>query len=117
MSREPKHTPGPDVRGRYRTILADPPWPYRSSDLRSSPEHRPNSWDGATGGVSSIDRYGSMSMDELKALCVEEHAADDAHLYLWTTNAFMVEAHELAEAWGFRSEEHTSELQSRGHLV
>ena len=26
---------------------------------------------------------------------------DDAHLYLWTTNAFMVEAHALAEAWGF----------------
>ena len=28
--------------------------------------------------------------------------ADDAHLYLWTTNAFLVEAHEIAKAWGFR---------------
>jgi len=27
---------------------------------------------------------------------------DDSHLYLWTTNAFMVEAHELAAAWGFK---------------
>jgi N6-adenosine-specific RNA methylase IME4 len=41
-----------------------------------------------------------MSMDELMSL--EIPADDNAHLYLWTTNAFMVEAHELAEAWGFR---------------
>ena len=26
----------------------------------------------------------------------------DAHLYVWTTNAFMVEAHELARAWEFK---------------
>lgn len=30
-----------------------------------------------------------------------ESAEDDAHLYLWTTNTFIVEAHELARAWGF----------------
>ena len=32
---------------------------------------------------------------------VKDIAADAAHLYLWTTNAFMVEAHEVARAWGF----------------
>jgi N6-adenosine-specific RNA methylase IME4 len=26
---------------------------------------------------------------------------DTAHLYLWTTNSFLVEAHEVARAWGF----------------
>lgn len=39
-------------------------------------------------------------MDELKAL--EIPAEDNAHLYLWTTNEFMVEAHDLASAWGFK---------------
>jgi N6-adenosine-specific RNA methylase IME4 len=29
-------------------------------------------------------------------------AADAAHLYLWTTNAFMGEAHDVARAWGFQ---------------
>lgn len=29
-------------------------------------------------------------------------AADNAHLYLWTINSFLVEAHELARAWGFK---------------
>jgi N6-adenosine-specific RNA methylase IME4 len=38
-------------------------------------------------------------MDDLKSLPVP--AADNAHLYLWTTNAFMEEAHQLARAWGF----------------
>jgi N6-adenosine-specific RNA methylase IME4 len=26
---------------------------------------------------------------------------DSAHLYLWTTNAFLCEAHDVARAWGF----------------
>ncbi len=28
-------------------------------------------------------------------------AEDDAHLYLWTTNTFLEEAHHVARAWGF----------------
>ena len=46
-----------------------------------------------------------MTMDELKAMPVRDAAAENAHLYLWTTNSFVVEAHELARAWGF--EPHT----------
>jgi N6-adenosine-specific RNA methylase IME4 len=42
-----------------------------------------------------------MTMPELKALKVEDLAEPNAHLYLWTTNSFMVEAHDLARAWGF----------------
>lgn len=30
-----------------------------------------------------------------------EVADEKAHLYLWTTNSFMVEAHTLARDWGF----------------
>lgn len=41
-----------------------------------------------------------MTTAELCAL--KPPVADDAHLYLWTTNAFLVEAHEIARAWGFR---------------
>ncbi len=32
---------------------------------------------------------------------LEPPAEDDAHLYLWTTNAFMDEAHDVAWMWGF----------------
>lgn len=84
----------------FRTIVADPPWPYDNVDgPRAAPDHRPNSWDTACTG--SAPRYGSMSMEALKSLGVRRHAANNAHLYLWTTNSFMVEAHELSRAWGF----------------
>jgi len=42
-----------------------------------------------------------MTLEEIKRLRVNDIAAADAHLYLWTTNAFMVESHEVARAWGF----------------
>jgi N6-adenosine-specific RNA methylase IME4 len=87
----------------YRTVVADPPWPYPSpgGHLRSSATHRPNSHDrGLAGlGADSRSRYGHMSIEDLCAL--QPSAADNAHLYLWTTNAFMVEAHDIARAWGF----------------
>ncbi len=84
----------------FKTIVADPPWPYDNVDgPRAAPEHRPNSWDTACTG--SAPRYGSMSMAALKDLAVRPHCEPTAHLYLWTTNSFMVEAHDLARAWGF----------------
>jgi N6-adenosine-specific RNA methylase IME4 len=89
---------------KYRTIVADPPWPYRSADggmLRSSANHRPNSWDSGRNNPGVAGRYDTLSIHELQALPVSDLANRDAHLYLWATNAFMVEAHQLAEAWGF----------------
>jgi N6-adenosine-specific RNA methylase IME4 len=42
-----------------------------------------------------------MSLKELGELAVKSKAEDNAHLYLWVTNSFMVEAHQLARQWGF----------------
>jgi len=92
----------PDVNGLvglsgFRCIVADPPWPYSGRGPASSKEHRPNSYGAAP---SSVERYGKMSMDELKAMQIPAH--ESAHLFLWTTNGFICEAHELARAWGFQ---------------
>src|SRR5258708_836300 len=81
---------------RYRTIVADPPWPYGAGAITKTVKT-----DGRISvGVDVVDHYEVMSMDVLCALRLP--ADDDAHLYLWTTNAFMVEAHDLADAWGFK---------------
>lgn len=88
---------------RYSTIVADPPWPYKTpggGPLQSSPTHRPDSWQNELAGVGSIKRYGAMPIEDICALAPP--AANDAHLYLWTTNAFISEAHDVARAWGFR---------------
>lgn len=84
----------------YSTVVADPPWPYESpGDFRASESHRPNSWD-KTPTANAVVRYGAMSIEKLSELHLP--VDDDAHLYLWTTNTFIVEAHEVARAWGFR---------------
>ena len=65
--------------GGFATILVDPPWP-----LQSGEKH-----------------YRTMSLARIKALPVGQLAARDAHLWLWTTNALLPRAYEVAEAWGF----------------
>jgi N6-adenosine-specific RNA methylase IME4 len=43
-----------------------------------------------------------MTIAAIRALPVIEIAAEQAHLYLWTTNRHLHEAFHVAESWGFR---------------
>jgi N6-adenosine-specific RNA methylase IME4 len=80
--------------GSYATIVADPPWRYEQSRIvttAKSAETRPE----------ADAQYPTMTIDELCALDVGGLAADDAHLYVWTTNPILPHAFEVVEAWGF----------------
>jgi len=83
---------------KYRTIVADPPWPY--AEAGSGIFARTLKRDGSPSRKVQDTGYPLMSLTDICAVCPA--AADDAHLYLWTTNAFMREAYDVAEAWGFR---------------
>lgn len=74
---------------RFATILADPPWRFQNSTGKIAPEHR------------RLSRYGTLSLDEIKALPVAGIAADTAHLYLWIPNALLAEGLAVMSAWGF----------------
>ena len=81
---------------KFSTLVADPPWPYKNPGEFTSgntPIAR---------GAGSETRYGAMSLPELAGLDIAPLIDDNAHLYLWTTNAFVPHAWELADAWGFR---------------
>ncbi len=81
---------------KYRTIVADPPWPYKQDGMQALKR------DGSPDkGVSSVARYGSMSISDLCDTTFP--CGPNAHLYLWTTNSFMEEAHQIARAWGFKT--------------
>jgi len=82
----------------FRCIVADPPWPYGTRDAIT----RCIKNDGTPALGVGDTQYPFMSMPDLCAMPVASVADDPAHLYLWTTNAFMREAHDLAEAWGFK---------------
>jgi N6-adenosine-specific RNA methylase IME4 len=79
---------------RYRTIVADPPWRYRTSGIVTT----------AKTGATRPDveaQYPTLSVDELCALDVGALAEPDAHLYVWVTNPMLFEARRLIDAWGF----------------
>ena len=73
---------------RYRTVLIDPPWRYRS-DLTSDE------------GAKMAVPYKDMSDEEILSLPVSEIAHRDAVLFLWTTNAHISVATRCIERWGF----------------
>jgi N6-adenosine-specific RNA methylase IME4 len=86
----------------YTTIVADPPWPYETAINGTSALAHTVKRDGSIArGVDDMG-YGVMTIPDLCALPVQGIAATNAHLYLWTTNAFMDEAYDVARAWGFR---------------
>lgn len=70
---------------KYGTIYADPPWQYDNQSTRA-----------ATG-----NHYSGMTVEEICALPVSDLAAEDAHLHLWTTNAFLFDCPKIFVAWGF----------------
>ena len=76
----------------YRTIVADPPWPYKRGLPRWTAD-----------GVDNSDNlpYSTMSLEEIQGLPVEKQVEDNAHLYLWTTGPFLERAPSVARAWGF----------------
>ena len=89
----------------YKTIVADPPWPYTTpgkGPLAAGTKSNPEAWRGALTGNAVRARYDVMTMDAIKALPVSGLSDPDSHLYLWTTNGFICEAHDVARAWGFR---------------
>lgn len=78
-------------RHRYRTIVADPPWqvPYNAR------------FGGGRDGAYGLP-YDTMPLSDIARLPVSCQAADDAHLWLWTTATFLFDAPAIARSWGFR---------------
>lgn len=75
---------------RFSTVLADPPWQFQNRTGKVAPEHR------------RLNRYGTMTLDDIKALPVESFCAPTAHLYLWVPNALLPDGLAVLAAWGFQ---------------
>lgn len=88
---------------RYSVIYADPPWQTKSG--------RPLAGYKIVDGkqiFNSVDNrsrelaYPTMTVAEIAALNVKELAADNAHLYMWVTNQYLLKAEAIINAWGFK---------------
>ena len=79
-----------DINGEYGTILIDPPWRFHNSTGKMAPEHK------------RLQRYKTLSFDEIYSIPVNEIAADKSHLYLWVPNALIEYGFEAMKRWGFQ---------------
>lgn len=77
------------AEGRFRTILADPPWQFINRTGKVAPEH------------ARLTRYGTMSTQAICQLPIQNLAQDTAHLYLWVPNAMLPDGLAVMAAWGF----------------
>ena len=75
------------LEGVYDVIVIDPPWPMQKIDR----DERQNQ--------VAFD-YPTMSEAEMADLRMP--AADDCHMWLWTTHKFLPMALRLSEVWGFK---------------
>ncbi|CAN1563982.1 IME4 Transcriptional activator, adenine-specific DNA methyltransferase [Caulobacteraceae bacterium] len=75
---------------KYKTILADPPWQFQNKTGKVAPEHK------------RLNRYSTMTLEDICALPVQQAACPTAHLYLWVPNALLPEGLRVMAAWGFQ---------------
>jgi len=73
--------------GKYNVILADPPWEYRDRCH--------------AGERGAAYKYPIMKIADIKALPVQQLAADDCALFLWITMPNLQLGLDTAAAWGF----------------
>ena len=71
------------------TVLADPPWQFANRTGKMAPEHK------------RLNRYATLTLDQIKQIPVSCACAEQAHLYLWAPNALLREGLDVMEAWGF----------------
>ncbi len=74
--------------GVFNVIYADPPWTFQT-------------WSAEGKGRSPEKHYDCMSLADVRALPVQDIAAEDCTLFLWATDPLLPEAFKLIEAWGF----------------
>jgi N6-adenosine-specific RNA methylase IME4/ParB-like chromosome segregation protein Spo0J len=76
------------AQGKYRVILADPPWSYTMFND-----------EGDRGAAAT--HYNVMTIDELAALPISNWAANECALLMWVTWPNLFNSQALFKAWGF----------------
>jgi N6-adenosine-specific RNA methylase IME4 len=92
---------------KYGVIYVDPPWTFATYSNKGK-------------GRSAEAHYDCMSLDDIKALPVENLAADNCVLLMWITDPMLEKGFEVIRSWGFTYKtvgfywvKHSVELESK----
>jgi len=79
----------PVLQKKYNVVLADPPWEYSAQTN--------------TKDATTDLHYATLDIDQICSYLSDKkiQVADDAVLFLWVTNPFVLKALRVVEAWGF----------------
>lgn len=66
------------------TVIVDPPWNVEQK-----------------GNYGAVNHYKLMTLEQIKALPVASLCAENAHCWLWVTNATLEAGFSILRAWGF----------------
>ena len=72
-------------REKFACIYVDPPWKYSNQGTRGSTDNH----------------YEGLSVEEIEVLPISDLTTENAHLHLWTTNAFLPYSFKIMNSWGF----------------
>ena len=89
---------------KYEIIYADPPWDYGGKlqfDKTSKPKFNINFEKNIFISSASFV-YPTLKIRDLMNLKINDIAADDCLLFLWTTSPHLEQAIELGNSWGFK---------------
>lgn len=79
----------PPPEGQFRCIVIDPPWQMEKIERDITPDQ-------------VAFEYPTMTEEQLAQFNVAGMAADDCHVFCWTTHKHLPLALRLLETWGFR---------------
>ena len=83
----------PLPEGEFEILYADPPWDYKGQ----LQHHGAGGSD--TGGATR--HYPTLTLEDLKSLDIPSITADNALLFMWSSNPHLDQAIELGKFWGF----------------
>jgi len=87
-----------DAGFQFGCVVADPPWRFDNTSTRGAAE----------------DHYETLSPEDLFAMPVKLIAAENAHLYLWTTDSHLPTALTVMMAWDFDFKQTISWVKTKG---
>ena len=88
---------------RYNVVYADPPWKIKAGrKIGGYKMENGKQLFLSDDNKTRNTEYPHMTIQEIKNLDIKNITAEDAHLYMWVTNAHLPFAFDILEAWGFK---------------
>lgn len=89
---------------KYQIIYADPPWSQKAGRPLSGGYKKKNGVQvfNPLSDKSADLPYNTMSVNEIKDIPVKDIVENDAVLFMWVTNKYLMKAEQIIKTWGFR---------------